>query len=356
MNQYADVLVIAEQIQTELQSISLELLGAARQLSAKLGVGVQSLVMGHNLGDIPQRLIHSGADEVFVVDQPELAEYTTLTYKRAATTVLESLPRMPHIILCGATTIGRDLAPRMAAYFRTGLTADCTELDIGEYEHKSKVDPTKLGIYHNCLYAIRPSFGESLKARIIGPWKNPQMATARQGAMEPVPVDTKRTGKIVPVKVNFHESDFRVKVIETLRDVTSNVDLSKAKVIVSGGFGLGSPEGFDLVRDLASIFKDSAVGSSRRGVNAGWISYSHQVGQTGQTVRPELYIALGISGAIQHRVGMGKSKTIIAINKDETAPIFQYAHYGIVGDLYEIVPILKEQFKKVLASGSAGRS
>ncbi|MDD5435786.1 MAG: electron transfer flavoprotein subunit alpha/FixB family protein, partial [Nitrospira sp.] len=292
MNQYADVLVIAEQIQTELQAISLELLGAARQLAGKLGVGVQALVMGHNLGDIPQRLIHSGADEVFVVDQPELAEYTTLTYRRAAITVLESLPRMPHIILCGATTIGRDLAPRIAAYLRTGLTADCTELDIGEYEHKSKVDPTKVGIYHNCLYAIRPSFGESLKARIIGPWKNPQMATARSGAMEPIQPDTTRRGKIVPMKVAFQESDFRVKVIETVRDVASNVDLTKAKVIVSGGFGLGGPEGFDVVWDLASIFKDSAVGSSRRAVNAGWIPYSHQVGQTGKTVRPELYIAL----------------------------------------------------------------
>ncbi|MDD5434923.1 MAG: electron transfer flavoprotein subunit alpha/FixB family protein, partial [Nitrospira sp.] len=166
--------------------------------------------------------------------------------------------------------------------------------------------------------------------------------------------DMTRLGKIVPMKVGFQETDFRVKVIETIRDVASNVDLTKAKVIVSGGFGLGGPEGFDVVWDLASIFKDSAVGSSRRAVNAGWISYSHQVGQTGKTVRPELYIALGISGAIQHRVGMGKSKTIIAINKDEKAPIFQYAHYGIVGDLYEIVPLLKNQFKKALASAGRG--
>ncbi len=354
MNQIADVLVIAEQIQTDLQSISLELLGAARQLAGKLGVGVQAIIMGHNIGDIPQTLIHSGADEVFVVDQPELAEYTTLTYRRALITVLESLPRTPHIILCGATTIGRDLAPRIAAYFKTGMTADCTELDIGDYEHKSKVDPSKIGIYHNCLYSIRPSFGESLKARIIGPWRNPQMATARSGAMEPIQPDTSRSGNIVPVKVNFQETDFRVKVIETIRDVASNVDLTKAKVIISGGFGLGGPEGFDIVRDLASVFKDSAVGSSRRGVNAGWISYSHQVGQTGKTVRPELYIALGISGAIQHRVGMGKSKTIIAINKDESAPIFQYAHYGIVGDLFVVVPLLKEQFKKALASAGRG--
>ncbi|MBI4666265.1 MAG: electron transfer flavoprotein subunit alpha/FixB family protein [Nitrospinae bacterium] len=346
MSNLADVLVIADQLQGDLQPIALELLGAARGLAEKLGVKVQALVMGHELGDIPQRLIWNGADEVFVVDQPELKEYTTLTYRRATISVLEGMSRPPHIVLCGATTIGRDLAPRIAAYFETGLTADCTELDIGEYEHKGKADPSKVGTFHNCLYAIRPSFGESLKARIIGPWKNPQMATARTGAMVPCGEDTTRTGKITVIPVKFEDSDFRVKVIETVRDVSKAVDLTGARVIVSGGFGLASAEGFRLVEDLASVFKKSAVGASRKAVDAGWIPYAHQVGQTGKTVRPALYIALGISGAIQHRVGITHSDVILAVNKDESAPIFQFANYGIVGDLFEIAPLLKENFKK----------
>ena len=349
MTDCADVTIIADQIKNDLRPITFELLGAATTLAEKLGVRVQAMVFGHNLGDIPQTLIHYGADEVFVVDQPELEEYTTLTYRRAAITVLESMPRPPHILLCGATTLGRDLAPRIAAYFETGLTADCTELDIGDYEHKGKADPSKVGVYKNCLYAIRPSFGESLKARILGPWKNPQMATARVGAMIPNEPDRSRTGEIIPVKVDFEQSDFRVKVAETIHEVSHAVDLTRAKVIVSGGFGLGGPEGFDVVRDLASIFVGSAVGASRKAVDAGWISYAHQVGQTGKTVRPKLYIALGISGAIQHRVGMGNSETIIAVNKDPSAPIFQFAHYGIVGDLYEVAPVLKKQFCEALS-------
>lgn len=352
MSGYADVVVIADQLQGDLQPISLELLGAARTLADKLGVKVQAIALGSGLDDIPQTLIHNGADGVYVVDQPELAEYTTLTYRRAAIAVLESMSRPPHIVLCGATTIGRDLAPRIAAYFETGLTADCTELDIGDYEHKGKADPSKVGTYKNCLYAIRPSFGESLKARIIGPWKNPQMATARVGVMVPCGEDKSRKGEIREVKVSFEEPDFRIKVVETAREVSTSVDLLRAKVIVAGGFGIGGPEGFDVVRDLASIFKDSAVGASRKAVDAGWIPYAHQVGQTGKTVRPKLYIALGVSGAIQHRVGMNNSETIIAVNKDESAPIFQFAHYGIVGDVYEIAPLLKEQFLKAMKTSS----
>ena len=348
------VLVIVDQLQGDLRPIALELLGAARELAGKLGVEVQALVMGHKLGDMPQRLVWNGADEVIVVDQPELAEYTTLTYRKAAISVIDSMPKPPHIVLCGATTIGRDLAPRIAAHYETGLTADCTELDIGEYEHKGKADPSKVGTYQNCLYAIRPSFGESLKARIIGPWKNPQMATARAGVMIPCGEDRSRTGKITSFTVKFDKEDFITKVIETVRDMSSTVDLTKAKVIVSGGFGLGGPDGFEVVRDLASVFKDSAVGASRKTVDSGWIPYAHQVGQTGKTVRPLIYIALGISGAIQHRVGMSQSGTIIAVNKDEKAPIFQFAHYGIVGDLYEVAPILKEQFRKSFATASVG--
>ncbi|MGK7344980.1 MAG: electron transfer flavoprotein subunit alpha/FixB family protein [Candidatus Nitrospinota bacterium M3_3B_026] len=348
MSDYGDVAVIADQIKNDLRPVTFELLGAATELAGKLGVKVKALVFGHNLGDIPKTLIHYGADEVIVADQPELAEYSTLPYRKAALAALKSMDRTPHILLCGATTLGRDLAPRIAACLETGLTADCTELDVGDYTHKGKADPEKVGEYKNCLYAIRPSFGESLKARILGPWNFPQMATARVGVMVPNEPDTSREGKIIPIKVGFDESDFRVKVIETVHEVSAALDLTRAKVIVSGGFGLGGPEGFEAVRDLASIFEDSAVGASRKAVDAGWIPYAHQVGQTGKTVRPKLYIALGISGAIQHRVGMSNSETIIAVNKDETAPIFQFAHYGIVGDIYEIAPLLKERFQKTM--------
>lgn len=340
-----DVLVIAEHILGELQPVTMELLGAGRILADKMERSLIALVIGYNLGDIPRKLIEYGADVVYVADHPELFNYRTLPYRRVACDFLESLPKPPHTTLLGSTTTGRDLAPRIAAHFDTGLTADCTELDIGPYEHKSKVDPSKIGLYPNCLYAIRPSFGESLKARILGPWKNPQMATTRPGVMVPLKADPKREGKIVSIPVNLHPEDNRLVVADTLREVSKGIKLTEADVIVSGGYGLGSPEGFDLVRELARCFENSAVGASRKVVDLGWVPYEHQVGQTGKTVRPKLYIACGISGAIQHRVGMSKSGLIIAINKDPDAPIFKFAHHGIVGDIYQIVPEMINQLK-----------
>lgn len=339
-----NIVVVAEQFNGDLQTISFELLGAARGLANKLETGVSAFLLGNNISRLADRLIHNGADEVFVADDPGLEEYSTLTYRRGVISILEHIGEPPPIILMGATTIGRDLAPRIAAYLETGLTADCTELEIGDYTHKGKADPAKTGTYDNILYAIRPSFGESLKARILGPWKNPQMATARVGVMQSLEEDTSRSGEVHKVPVTFEQADMRIKVLKTVRDLSQTVNLTEAKVIVTGGYGLGSPEGFDVVRDLASIFKDSVVGSSRRAVDRGWIPYAHQVGQTGKTVRPDLYIALGVSGAIQHRVGMSNSKTIIAVNKDPDAPIFGFAHYGIVGDLYEVAPMLKKGF------------
>lgn len=344
-----NVMVVAEQLQGQLQGITFELIGAARPLATKLGVGVSVCLLGHNIGELTDQIIHRGADIVYVVDAPNLAEYTTLTYRRASLAVLSHIGEPPPIILMGATTIGRDLAPRIASYLETGMTADTTELDIGDYEHKSKADPAKAGIFNNVLYAIRPTFGESLKARILGPWKNPQMATTRVGVMQALPEDTSRTGSVVPVSVKFEDEDFRTKVIRTVRDVSATVNLVDAKVIVAGGSGLGSADGFKLVEDIASIFKDAVVGASRKAVDHGWISNAHQVGQTGKAVRPDLYIALGISGAIQHRVGMQGSKTIIAINKDPDAPIFKYAHYGIVADLWQATALLKEEFKRMAA-------
>jgi electron transfer flavoprotein alpha subunit len=340
-----DVLVVAEQIQGELQPVTAELLGAGRILADKMERNLLCLIMGSNLGDLPAKMIEYGADTVYVADHPDLKDYRTLTFRRVVCDFLESLPEPPHTTLLGSTTTGRDLAPRIAAHFDTGLTADCTELDIGPYEHKSKVDPTKIGLYPNCLYAIRPSFGESLKARILGPWKNPQMATTRPGVMIPLKPDPNRQGKIIPIPVNLQPEDYRLIVAETIREISKGVKLTEAEVIVSGGYGLGSPEGFNLIRDLAACFEHSAVGASRKVVDLGWIPYQHQVGQTGKTVRPKLYIACGISGAIQHRVGMSKSGLIIAINKDIDAPIFKFAHHGIVGDIYQIIPEMIRQFK-----------
>lgn len=341
-----DVLVIAEHILGELQPVTMELLGAGRLLADKMERHLKCLVMGYNLGDIPQKLIEYGADEVFVAENSELEKYRTLPYRRVVCDFLESLPEPPHTCLLGSTTTGRDLAPRIAAHFETGLTADCTELDIGPYEHKSKVDPTKIGLYPNCLYAIRPSFGESLKARILGPWKNPQMATTRPGVMTPLKPDAGRKGTITKIPVNLKEGDTRLVVAEIVREVSKGIKLTEADVIVAGGYGMGSAEGFDLLRKLADQFENSAIGASRKVVDLGWIPYQHQVGQTGKTVRPKLYIAVGISGAIQHRVGMSKSGIIIAINKDPDAPIFKFANHGIVGDMYQIIPEMIKQFSE----------
>src|SRR3990170_2514614 len=297
-----NVAVVAEQFHGSLQQITSELIGAARFLSEKLGTGVSCFLLGHEITPLAERLVHQGADEVIVIDAPQLKEYATLTYRRAV---------------------------------------------IGILEHMGKADPSKTGNFKNILYAIRPSFGESLKARILGPWKNPQMATARIGVMQAIPINTSRKGAVHKLSVHFKQEDFRLRVLKTVRDVSATVNLTGAKVIVSGGFGLGGPEGFEAVKDLASAFKNSAVGASKRAVDSGWIGYAHQVGQTGKTVRPDIYIALGISGAIQHRVGMANSKVIIAVNKDADAPIFKFAHYGIVGDLYQVVPLLKKALIKI---------
>lgn len=340
-----EVIVIAEQFKGELQPVTLELLGAGRDLANKLGGALSCLVMGYELGDIPQTLVKYGADIVYVADHPELEYFRTLPYRRVTTDLIESFELPPHIVLLGSTTTGRDLAPRIAAHFETGLTADCTELDIGPYEHTNKADPDKLGRYPGCLYAIRPSFGESLKARILGPWNNPQMATTRPGVMIPLEPDENRSGDIREIAVNFKPEDFRLELVEVVREINKSVNLTEADVIVAGGFGLGTPDGFALLKELAACFENSSIAASRKVVDVGWIPYQFQVGQTGKTVRPKVYIACGIAGAIQHRVGMSKSGLIIAINKDPDAPIFKFAHHGIVGDIYQVVPEMIKQLQ-----------
>jgi len=349
-----EVIIIAEQFQGIVQSVSYELLGAGRQLADKLGGKLSALVLGHNLQDEAQKLIHAGAETVYVADHPDLENYRTLPFKRVITDFLKSWELPPHILLLGSTTTGRDLAPRIAAFFKTGLTADCTELDIGPYEHSNKVDPDKLGKYPGCLYAIRPSFGESLKARILGPWNNPQMATTRPGVMIPLTPDSSRTGDIVNIPVNLQPSDYRLEVLEIVREIQSGISIADADVVVAGGYGLGGPEPFKLLQKLADCFENSAVAASRKCVDAGWVPYKYQVGQTGKTVRPKIYFACGISGAIQHRVGMNKAGLIIAINKDADAPIFQVAHHGIVGDYAQVLPELIHQLKNSVKKTPVG--
>jgi len=342
-----EVLIVAEQVNGEIAKVTLELIGEGRKLAQKLNSPLSCFILGHNMQSQIQRVIEAGADKIYLADHPELAEYRTLPYRRVLIDELTSWERPPHTLLMGSTTTGRDLAPRIAAYFETGLTADTIELDIGPYEHKAGVDKSKIGYFPECLYANRPSFGESLKARILGPWKDPQMATIRPGVFQ-LPAKVSRDPAEVPIKniaVNLQSDDFRVSVAKIMREAGSKVDITEADVIIAGGFGLARQDGFELLRELAGCFNNAVVGASRKAVDVGWIGYPYQVGQTGKTVRPKIYIACGISGALQHRVGMQKSELIIAINKDPDAPIFSFANHGIVGDLYQVIPEMIKQIK-----------
>lgn len=350
-----EVLVVAEQVKGVIANVTLELLGEGRKLADKLGAPLSCFILGHKMEDQIQRVIEAGADKIYMADHEELAEYKTLPYRRVIVDELSSWTTPPHTLLMGSTTSGRDLAPRIAAFFETGLTADTIELDIGPYEQKAGTDKSKIGYFPECLYAHRPSFGESLKARILGPWKDPQMATIRPGVF-PVPPKVQRDASEVKIKridVKLQESDYRVRIKNILREESTKLDITEAEVVIAGGFGLGSGEGFKLLEELGACFNNSVVGASRKAVDMGWISYPHQVGQTGKTVRPKIYIACGISGALQHRVGMQKADLIIAINKDPDAPIFSFANHGIVGDLYQVIPEMIKQVKTMKASKEA---
>lgn len=330
LSAYKGVWVFAEQRQGKLMFTSLELLGEGRKLADKLGVELSALLLGSEVDGICEELIHYGADKVIYADHKLLQNYTTDGYTKVITDLINE--KKPEIVIVGATNIGRDLAPRIAARLNTGLTADCTKLDIDEEQ--------------KILLQTRPAFGGNIMATIVTPKHRPQMATVRPGVMKKMEKDGNRKGIVEKVDVKLHDEDIKVKVEEIVKSAKQIVNLVEAQYIVSGGRGLGGPEGFKLMKELADAL-GGVVGSSRAAVDSGWISHDHQVGQTGKTVRPKVYIACGISGAIQHLAGMQNSDCIIAINKNPDAPIFSVADYGIVGDLYKVVPMLIEEVKKL---------
>lgn len=326
---YKNVYVFAEQREGKIQHVALELLGKARDLADALNEKVCAVLLGSGIKDLAATLIAHGADEVLLVDDPSLDVYTTEPYAQAIKAVVDA--KKPGILLLGATTIGRDLGPRLAARMQTGLTADCTELDIeAETRH---------------LMMTRPAFGGNLLATIMCTDHRPQMSTVRPGVMMAKPADAARKGTVEDFKVNFDRSKFRVKVEKVVKEQKNLVDITAAKVLVSGGRGVGSAEGFKKLEALAEVL-GGEVSSSRAMVDAGVTEHARQVGQTGKTVRPDLYFALGISGAIQHLAGMEGADLIIAVNKDKFAPIFEVADMGIVGDLHKIVPALTAALKK----------
>ncbi len=323
ISEYHDVWVFAEQRDSELMPVVIELMGEGRRLADEIGCRLCAVVCGENVDRLTYELGCYGADVVYSADDPRLRTYTT----DASTKVIyEAVTEYkPEILLLGATHIGRDLGPSIAVKCGTGLTADCTKLDINAEDKK--------------LMQTRPAFGGNLMATIVCERHRPQMATVRPGIMEKAAYDREHKCTEIVLPVSFEEEELRERVIKMVKSVREKVSLTDADVIVSGGLGLGGPEGFELIKKLASRL-GGVVGSSRAAVDAGWIPHSHQVGQTGTTVRPNIYIACGISGAIQHLAGMQESKCIIAINKNENAPIFEVADYGIVGDLYKVIPAI----------------
>lgn len=326
-----NIFVFCEQRDGNIQKVSLELIGKARSLAAELNVQVwAALLGGKGIAEKAQTLIHYGADAVVVVEADELEEYLTAPYAKALREVIAKYE--PQIVLYGATSIGRDLAPRVSAMSHTGLTADCTKLDV----------EAETGL----LLMTRPAFGGNIMATIVCKNHRPQMATVRPGVMQALEADCSRTGEIYTEQVTFSEADKKVKILKVIKGDKKTVDITEAKVLVAGGRGLGSADKFAMLKELADEL-GGEVASSRANVDAGWISHDRQVGQTGKTVHPKLYVACGISGAIQHLAGMEESEYIVAINKDKTAPIFDVADLGIVGDLNQIVPKLIEALKKL---------
>ncbi|UYZ35371.1 electron transfer flavoprotein subunit alpha/FixB family protein [Clostridium beijerinckii] len=326
---YKGVWVFAEQREGELQKVSLELLGEGRRIADELGVNLTALLLGSNIEGLAKTLAEHGADEVLVADDKNLEHYTTDAYTKVICDLANE--RKPGILFVGATFIGRDLGPRIAARLSTGLTADCTSIDVD--------------VTNGDLLATRPAFGGNLMATIACPEHRPQMATVRPGVFAKITTDPSKC-KIEKVDVKLADSDVRTKVLETIKAKKDIVDIAEADFIVSGGRGVGNKENFRLLKELAEALGGTVAGS-RAAVEKGWIDGAYQVGQTGKTVRPQIYIACGISGAIQHVAGMQDSDLIIAVNKDDSAPIMKIADYAIVGDLTKVVPELIAQVKEI---------
>jgi electron transfer flavoprotein alpha subunit len=335
-NRQGEVWVFAEQEDGSLHDVVLELCGKARELADQLGVKAGAVLPGHRVAGLAKRLIAQGIDNVYVADDPRLGHFQTKPYARVLCSLIEK--HRPQIVLYGATAMGRDLAPRVASEMRAGMTADCTDLEISDVaDARTKI------VHEKLLLQIRPAFGGNIIATIVNYDWWPQMATVREGVMPLKPVNEYRQGNVIQEKVALDDVLFAVKLIERHIEARK-INLKSARVIVAGGGGVGSRENFQLIHELAGAI-GGAVGASRAAVDNGFIGKEHQVGQTGTTVRPALYIAAGISGAVQHRAGMEESAKIIAINHDKEAPIFSVAHYGIVGDLNKVIPMMIKALK-----------
>ncbi len=323
INDWKGVFVYCEYRGGSLASVSLELLGIGRKLADIRGVALSAVLIGHETGDTATTLIAHGADNVYRADLPELEAFSEESYTAVLTDIIEE--HKPEIVLAGATAIGRSFIPAVATFLNTGLTADCTKLEIRKED--------------GVLLQTRPAFGGNIMATIVCPDHRPQMSTVRPKVMKALDFDSSRNGMIIEVTPVAEKLISRVTVLESVVSEESNVNIQESEILISGGRGLESDKGFNLLKQLADVM-DANVSASRAVVDAGWIGYPHQVGQTGKTVAPKLYIACGISGAVQHVAGMQSSETIVAINRDENAPIFNVADYGLVGDLFEIIPKL----------------
>ena len=341
---YKGVFVFAQQVDNVISNIAYELIGKGKELAKDLGVEVTAVLVGSDVKGLADQLAEYGADKVIVVDDPELKEYRTEPYTHAIASVIKEFK--PEIFLIGATAIGRDLGPRVCARIHTGLTTDCTKLDIGDFPMNPVPGrETK----HNQLLMTRPAFGGNTIATIACPDFRPQMATVRPGVMQKAPKEAGKKAVVTEFNPGFTKNNKYVDILEVVKAVSNTVDIMDAKILVSGGRGVGSPENFKILDDLAEAI-GGTVSCSRAVVDAGWKPKDLQVGQTGKTVRPNVYFAIGISGAIQHLAGMEESDIIVAINKDESAPIFDVADYGVVGDLNKIVPMLTEKIKEAKAA------
>ncbi len=337
VNRQGEVWVFAEQHNGELEDTPIELMGKARKLADTLGVKLAATILGDNVNDTVDKLIYYGADKVYLVEHSVLQNYQANSYAKVICALIHKYK--PQIVLYGATITGRDLAPRIASATKAGLTADCTDLQIGDHK-----PPNDEQMHKNLLFQIRPAFGGNIIATIINYDRWPQMATVREGVMRMPEPDTARKGQLIKEKVELSRDCLALEILAEHKR-PKKVNLKAARIIVSGGAGVGSKDNFKLIWDLANCL-GAAPAATRAAVDLGFIDSDHQVGQTGTTVRPSLYIAVGISGAIQHQAGMSQSQKIVAVNNDPEAPIFQIAHYKIVGDLNKVVPRMIKAIKE----------